>query len=148
MCLSVNSTYVFGAEMWALIFRKARRRNQNTTSAIEGYHAALKSNLMASKQKLRGRAVAWLIYALIHQIEPECRRHTALKLVRQSPCPYFKYNSIKMVRGPCQIILLNYYVPCSTIYVPCSCIRTPCFHSPRDISHYMPSFFYVSPLQC
>jgi hypothetical protein len=78
------SSFVCCTEMRAMNLRKARRRNQNTTSAIEGYHAGLKSSLTETKQQLRAMAVAWLMYALIHVVEPKFRRQAALKLVLQT----------------------------------------------------------------
>ena len=52
--------------MWVLAFRNFNYSQQNTTSAIEGYHGALKQlDLNSDRKRLVGRRLDWLITILL-----------------------------------------------------------------------------------
>jgi hypothetical protein len=72
--------------MWALLVRTEERANQNTTSTVESYHRVLKRLLLVSKQQLRGREIAWLMYNLIKIVLPGYQYTALLKNVRHWLC--------------------------------------------------------------
>ena len=63
--------------MWVLAFRNLNYSQQNTTSAIEGYHGALKQlDLNSSRKRLVGRRLDWLVEILLTVTEARYRiRH-------------------------------------------------------------------------
>ena len=66
--------------MWVKGFRTFNTANQDTTSAVEGYHAALKYRLNNIKKLLVGRRIDWLINVLTHFVLIYFQQSVAKKL--------------------------------------------------------------------
>ena len=67
--------------MWAVAFRTANTRNQNTNAAIEGYHNAIKLILSVTKAMLSGRRIDWLLWALTNKVLPKAQDKWIVKQV-------------------------------------------------------------------
>lgn len=66
--------------MWVLAFRNFNYSHQNTTSAVEGYHGALKQlDLNYDRKRLVGRRLDWLIRILLSVTEERYRVRHQLK---------------------------------------------------------------------
>ena len=60
--------------MWVLAYRNFDYSRQRTTSAIEGYHGAVKQlDLNSERKRLVGRRLDWLINILLTVTEPRYR---------------------------------------------------------------------------
>ena len=66
--------------MWVLAFRNFNYSQQNTTSAVEGYHGALKQlDLKSARKRLVSRRLDWLIQILLSETEQRYRIRQLLK---------------------------------------------------------------------
>ena len=73
-----------------LAFRSCNHSEQNTTSAIEGYHGALKLlDLNSERKRLVGRRLDWLIAVLLFTTEPRYRTQSE-QLKRKGFVPNIK----------------------------------------------------------
>jgi hypothetical protein len=55
-------------DMWLTSNRHLPHVGQDTIAAIESYHGNMKAVLKASKSRLVGRRVDWLIHELTHEV--------------------------------------------------------------------------------
>ena len=61
--------FVFLA-MWAKNFRSFPHANQETNASIESYHSHIKSQHLSDRSRKCTRRMDWLIYTLLHRVEP------------------------------------------------------------------------------
>ena len=65
--------------LWVLAFRTYNYANQNTTSALEGYHAGIKSRMNAHKHLLKGRRIDWTVHLLTTEVHHHFQHQCAAK---------------------------------------------------------------------
>ncbi|GLJ47194.1 hypothetical protein SUGI_0996270 [Cryptomeria japonica] len=66
--------------MWAKNFRSFPHANQETNASIESYHFHIKSHHLSDRAKKCTRRMDWLIYVLLHRVEPFYKNKRYLQL--------------------------------------------------------------------